>query len=216
MACKLMKTLLLFHRLELTDMFGPLSRELAGKVNIVHVAYSMAEQEKLRKYDISGEVVVFKEEIRRLLSSDFTCNSSDIEALDADIIKYTDKKFNLNGSIQSDRGFSLLSYKECLSLTVAYSRFWEDILCEYNVDYVMHEPISLMMNFICAINCKKSKVNYLYQMMCPPEVKGDCSYLTIYDTDFSCPDIEKNYRQYQSGAKIIDRDRMYKFFGEFS
>lgn len=209
-----MKTLVLFHRLELTDMFAPMSKELAGKINIVHLAYSEAERELLKKHQVAGPVITFKDEMKRLWDSRQEIGQEVLDRIDSDIVRYTDGNFNLNGAIQSDRGFSLMSYEECLQLTAVYYQFWNDFLEKYNVDYVMHEPTTLMMNFICGVLCIKRGASYVYQIMSA----GDCSelcYLTMTNLNYSSPELELLYHQYASGERQVDRERCDLFLKKY-
>jgi hypothetical protein len=209
-----MKTLALFHRLELTDMFAPLSKALAGKMNIVHVAYGDAEREMLRTYQVAGTVVTFKDEVRRLWDGEVDTGETALRAIDDDIIEQTDGAFNLNGAIQSDRGFTLLSYSECLRLTVVYYKFWGEFLSEHKIDYVMHEPTSQMMNFIGAVLCHKRGAQYVYHIMCAGD-RGELNYLTMSGFDFSCPDLERQHRRYLTGEKAVDRERCGAYLEKF-
>lgn len=209
-----MKTLVLFHRLELTDMFAPLSKELERKINVVHLAYSDVERELLKKYQVDGPVVTFKDEIKRLCGLNVDIGQNALDLIDDDIVRNTNGNFNLNGAIQSDRGFSLLSYEECLRLTAVYHHFWSVFLDKYKVDYVMHEPTTLMFNFICGVLCVKRGAKYIYQIMSA----GDCSelcYLTMANLDYSSPELEQRYRQYSSGERLVDRERCDVFLNKY-
>lgn len=209
-----MKTLVLFHRLELTDMFASLSKKLAGKMNIVHLAYGDEERELLRKYQVVGPVITFKDEVKRLWSGQVDISPSALLAIDEDIVTETDGAFNLNGAIQSDRGFTLLSYAESLRLTAVYHRFWGEFLHKYGVDYLMHEPTSLMMNFIGAVLCRKRGAQYVYSIMCAGD-RGELNYLTMSGFDFTCPDLERQYRRCLAGEMTIDRVRCDAFLEKF-
>lgn len=209
-----MKTLVLFHRLELTDMFAPLSKELAGKINIVHLAYSEAERKLLKEYQVDGPVITFKDEIKKLWNSDLDIGQEVFDRIDDDIVKYTNGNFNLNGAIERDRGFSLLNYKECLRLTAVYYRFWNNFLESHNVDYVMHESTSLMMNFICGVLCIKRGASYIYQIMSAGDGKELC-YLTLTNLDYRSPELEQHYKQYVSGEKQVDRERCDVFLKKY-
>ena len=209
-----MKNLVLFHRLELTEMFSAMSNHLNKSFNVIHLAYSEHEVKLLREHGISGEIICFKDEISKLLLIDVDLSDDDIKTLDKEILKVTKENFNLNGAIQSDRGFSNLSYKESLKLTLAYASFWEDLIINRNVDFVMHEVMSLMMNFMCAIKCEKHNAKYVYRIM-EPRLPGDQCYLTIVGTEFICPELEKNYSLYLCDSKSIDHSRVAEFLTEF-
>jgi len=209
-----MKTLLLFHRLELTDMFAQVGNALEGKMNIVHLAYDETERKMLEQYGIKGKIVCFKDEIKKLWDGEVDISPEALVKIDAEIIKYTNGKFNLNAALQSDRGFSLLSNDECLRLTAVYATFWSKFLADNNIDFVMHEPVSLMLNFICAVQCKKLNAHYIYQIMMPGK-PGDLCFLTIAGLEFSCLDIDRLYGQYKSGGEPVDANKVQQFLQDF-
>ncbi|MBL8483222.1 MAG: hypothetical protein JNJ60_13570, partial [Rhodocyclaceae bacterium] len=59
-----MKTIVLFHRLDLTDLYIGLAEQLQGRMNVIHLAYSDHEVQMLRAAGIQGEVIHFKNEVR--------------------------------------------------------------------------------------------------------------------------------------------------------
>ncbi len=195
-------------------MYGPLSKELEGKIKIVHLAYGPDERDSLLRYGVTEPVITFKDEIKRIWNEIDIPSTTEIEAVDSIIIEQTKGAFNLNGAIQSDRGFTLLSYSESLKLTVVYYRFWKKFLVDHHIDYVMHEPTSLMMNFISALLCLKQGAQYIYQIMVKGEY-GDLSYLLMTGFDFTCPQLERNYSFYVHRAKIFDRGRCDDFISNF-
>lgn len=209
-----MKTLLLFHRLELTDMFAPVGNALAGKAHIVHLAYSDDECKMLEAYGVKSKITVFKDEIRKLWEGKVDISPEALEAIDAEILTYTNGKFNLNAALQSDRGFSNLSNQEALRLTAVYMMFWRKFLADNNIDFVMHEPVSLMMNFICAVQCKRLDAYYIYQIMMLGR-PNDLAFLTIAGLEFSCLDIDRLYAEYKSGEKAVDTEDIGQFLQEF-
>ena len=113
-----MKTIVLFHRLELTDFFSALSFKLKGRVNIVHLAYSDDEQKKLLDLGVEGEIFNFKASIRDIWLKNPGLDKKIIDNMDKDIIQFTDGAFNLNSAIHSDRGFVCLDNNEVLRLSM--------------------------------------------------------------------------------------------------
>jgi hypothetical protein len=209
-----MKTIVLFHRLELTDLYAPLARELEGKMKLVHLAYGSDERNNLLRQGVTAPIVIFKEEIKRIWNELDTPSAAEIEAIDATIIEQSKGAFNLNGAIQSDRGFTLLSYGECIKLTVVYHRFWQKFLADHDIDYVMHEPTSLMMNFIAALVCQRRGAQYIYQIMCKGD-HGDLSHLIMSGFEFTCPQMERNFDSYVKGQKAFDQSRCEVFINKF-
>ncbi|MDH6525576.1 hypothetical protein [Polynucleobacter sphagniphilus] len=209
-----MKTIIFFHRLELTDMYSSMAKFMEGKYKIIHLAYGMEEYRRLRIFGVVGHIYIFKDEIRALWEVATDPTIGDLELIDRDIIEFSEEAFNLNSAIQSDRGFSLLTYKECLKLTSIYYQFWNKFIVSNNVNFVMHEPTSLMMNFIAAIVCKKYAANYVYQIMCGGD-QGDLSHLIMVGTDFSCPSIIRNVAEYQLGAREVDFKRSKTYLAKF-
>ena len=209
-----MKTLVLFHRLELTEMFSAMSVHLQNSFNLIHVAYSDVEVKLLKNSAIVGDIICFKDEISKLLAEGIPVKSTMLEMLDSEILKSTKGNFNLNGALQSDRGFSALDYDESLKLTLAYATFWEELILSSSVDFVMHEDITLMMNFICAIKCDKHGAKYVYQLM-EPRLPGDQCYLTLYGCEFICSELESNHSLYVSGSKSVNHDEVDSFLIKF-
>jgi hypothetical protein len=209
-----MKTFVLFHRLELTDLYSPLAAELADTVRIVHLAYGIEEYNTLRSNGVTDSVVIFKEEIKRIWKENDIPTKSEVSTIDSFIIEETNGDFNLNSAIQSDRGFNVLSYSECLKLTFVYYKFWVKFLDDYKVDYVLHEPTSLMMNFIAALLCQKRGATYIYQIMCKGE-NGDLSNLNMSGFDFTCPQLERYFRLYSEDKLVIERERCSNFITKF-
>lgn len=209
-----MKTLILFHRLQLTDLFAPLADELVGKINVVHLAYGSDERDQLLRHGVVERIYTFKDEIKRLWQATGIPTTTEIEDIDKLIIEQTKGAFNLNGAIQSDRAFCLLSYSECLKLTAVYYRFWKEFLARHDADYVMHEPTSLMMNFLAAILCSQRGAQYIYQIMAKGD-RGDISNLIMSGFEFNCPQLERNYRLYANGDKAYDQGRCDAFIDGF-
>jgi hypothetical protein len=158
-----MKTVAFFHRLELTNLFGPVSKQLPSNMQSIHIAYSEDEARQLFNQGIKCDYI-FKNEIKKILSN-LTLDLNLINEIEQEINKNTDGNFTLNSAIQSDRAFSCLSYEECLILTSAYWIFWKNITKKYNLDYILHEPVSLMMNFASAIIITENGGHYLYCIM---------------------------------------------------
>jgi hypothetical protein len=209
-----MKTIIFFHRLQLTDLFAPVAAELAGQMKVVHLAYSSEERDQLLRYGVTGPIVIFKDEINRLWNATDIPKKTEIDCIDSLIIKQTKGAFNLNGAIQSDRAFCLLSYAECLKLTFIYHQFWKEFLSYHDADYVMHEPTSLMMNFMAAILCAERGVQYIYQIMAKGE-QGEANNLIISSFEFNCVQIEQNYNLYKNHEKEPDRARCDAFMSDF-
>lgn len=209
-----MKTLLFFHRLELTEFYIQLNVELKEKFKIIHVAYSNDEEEKLKSSNITVDVVNFKKEIANLLDQDSRLDHELLGKIDKEFIELTTGRFTLNGSIQSDRGFNNLKYNEALLLSQTYYKFWEKIITRNKIDYVMHEPVSLSMNHICSLLCKKYDAKYIYQIMSVGS-DSELNYLNISGDNYECEEIGTFYDLYNLKNENIDLNTCRQFLNKF-
>ena len=207
-----MKTIVLFHRLDLTDLFASVGQELAGKAHIVHLAYSADEVARLQAHGVTEPITVFKDELRRLHPSS-TATPGILAEIDALFLRQSGGAFNLNGAIQSDRGFPLLSIEEAQRLTVTYYRFWSEFLDRHDANIVLHETCSLMFNFVAAMLCADRGGHYLYAIMAQGPGKG-FNHLLMSGFDFTCPDLDHATAAVVSGALAIDEPRCAAFLDE--
>lgn len=204
-----MKTIILFHRLELTELFIALARELQGRAQIVHLAYGPEEAQTLRNAGIAGEIAIFKEEVAKLYPATEAAPEN-LRALDDFILQGSAGAFNLNAAIQSDRGFSLLSLDEAQKLTLAYHRFWGEFLARHTADAILHEPCTLMFNFIAAMHCAARGGDYLYPIMAQGPDKG-FHHLLMSGFDFTCSELDRQL----AGRPAVDPGRAAAFLAGF-
>jgi hypothetical protein len=183
-----MKTLCFLHRRELTDLFGPVSRAMLGDIRCVHLAYDRPEAERLAAMGITG-VPVFKQLLTAHLKN-ATRDPGRLAEIDRDIVQATGGAFSLNSAIQSDRGFTLLPYADCLRLASAYYAVWETFIDAHQVDYVLHEPVSLMFNFMAAVALARRGGSYLYCIMAQAE-PGDYDFMVMSGVELTCPDLNR-------------------------
>jgi capsule polysaccharide modification protein KpsS len=203
-----MKTLLFLHREELTDMYIGIAQRIDKFFNIIHVAYSMKEEVKLRKSGIV-DIINFNVSIDEMFE-DEKIDQKLLLDIDNFFIKNTDGRFTLNGSIGSDRGFSILTYDQALLMSQIYYKFWKNIFENKHIDYVMHEIPSLLFNHMCAVMCNQYKALYIFQTMVSGE-NDRYYYLNITDDQFHSMEINKHYDNYISSSCLIDIDRCQSF-----
>lgn len=208
-----MKTLLFFDRCELTLLYSSISNELKGKINIIHVAYSEYEERILKEKCVIGTIISFKQEIKELLIAE-NVNINLLDEIDKLFIEQTNGRFNLNASLQSDRGFHILEYEKVLILAQVYYKFWNKIYSSYKIDYILHEPCSLYLNHVCAVLGRAYGAKYFWHQPTVDE-NGSISYLNIAYDDFSAIEVMRYYDQYISGEKQIDFDRCDRFLKKF-
>lgn len=209
-----LKTIVLFHRLELTDLYIGLAKQLEGRMNVIHLAYSDHEVALLRNAGVTDAVIHFKDEVRKRWAATNHLGEDLLRKIDTDVIAQSDGAFTLNGIIQSDRGFALLDNDESLRLSAAYYGFWDKLIRTEQVDYILHETPSLVFNVIAAILCAKYGGQYLYNIMVPSE-PGAFDYLSMHGLEFNCQDLEEALAAVHRGEIAIDTDRCNSFLTEY-
>ena len=207
-----MKTILFFDRCDLTDLYISIGLQLREEVNIVHVAFSTVEKNKL----VAAGVTNYFDYQNRLnyYIDNVPVKEDIIQEIDTLIIKVTDGRFNLNSSIQSDRGFSILAYKEVLLLVQSLYFVWIEIFAKYLVDLMYHEICSQYMVHIAAILCKNQGGIYRDFVQCSYDKDG-YRYINIDGENFSCPELETNYLFNKKNPNLIDRERCLKYLDNY-
>lgn len=205
--------ILLFHRLDLAVLFAGLSEPLSRRLDVLHLPYSPEEKAKLKSLGIFERAPTFKERIREL-HSQVSPSTELLKEIDDLIIEQTDGAFTLNSAIQSDRGFALLNYSDALHLTATYYVFWSRFIEEQNIDFIVHEPCTLMFNFLPALILSKRGGAYLYNIMAPGRGK-ELSHLTMTGFDFTCPEINRTLNEIRDGTREVDRLACEEFLDDF-
>ena len=206
------KTILFFDRCNLTDLYILLTKELQGKVNIIHVAYSEVESKKLENAGIY-EYVNYQKQLSKLVD---TLKPTDelIQEIDNLIIMQSKGEFSLNSSVQNDRGYSLLSYQEALLLACCHYTLWKEIFDKQHVDLMYHELASQFMTHIAALVCKHQGGEFIYQTQLASEEQG-YSYLNLDGENFGCVELEEHYKYFKEHPEEIDIDRCVKYIKKF-
>lgn len=207
-----MKTIILFSRLDYTDLLVPLGKALEPRVRVVHLAYSETEAARLRELNIGGPITVFKDEVRRLYTSSSVDQTKLVE-IDELFIRESHGTFNLNGAIQSDRGFKHLTLEEAQQLTFTYYRFWTEFLRRYDANLVFHETCSLMFNFVACMVCSARGGHYLYTIMAQGPGKG-LYHLTMSGFEFECMDLDRALTAVKDGRLQVDEAKCVAFLTE--
>ena len=156
-----------FSRCNLTYLYGSLNNALAGKYDIVHVAYSQIEYDILtKKFNIpENKIVLFKKELHTYLQKDYS--KYNVDELDSHIITASNGRFNLNLSIQVDRGLKYKSYQDSEKLIIALYEFWNDYFEKEKPNIVVHEMVSLSINHICSVVAKERNILYVNEVQAP-------------------------------------------------
>ncbi|WP_180901244.1 capsular polysaccharide export protein, LipB/KpsS family [Martelella soudanensis] len=207
------RRILLFHRMDLTLLFAGLSERLSHELDVLHLAYGNEEKARLEKLGIDGPTPVFKERIRDL-HRQVEPTPALLEEIDALIIEQTDGAFTLNSAIQSDRGFALLDYADALHLTATYYVFWSRFIEDEGIDFLLHEPCTLMFNFLPALILARRGGAYLYNIMAVGQ-KGTLTHLTMTGFDFTCPELDRNLAAINAGERDVDPVACAKFLAGF-
>lgn len=202
-----MKTILFFDRCDLTRLYILLTKELQNKVEIVHVAYSDVEAKLLDEAGIS--YINYQAELSREIDT-FSFSYELLNEIDSFMIEQSKGKFTLNGSIQSDRGYTLLNYDEALLTACCHYLVWTKIFKKQHIDVMYHEPASQFMTHIASLLCKKQGGKYIYQTQLESDTPG-YHYLNIDGENFCCEELESNYRYFKNHIDEIDLERCKKF-----
>ncbi len=206
-----MKSILFLDRAPLTHLYALMSKYVEG-AHVTHVAYCKNDADILESYGLKADFVLmdmFKNEYD-------TCKVSQdiLNRIDKDIIEHSKGRFNLNASIQSDRSFAVLSYREVLRSAVSYYNIWNSIFSAGHVDLVAHEPCSLFFNHICSILCNKQDGVYSYQIAALSD-KYDFAYLNANNDDYDFAELKTSFKKYLDNPKLIDKERTKKFIDAF-
>lgn len=207
-----MKTILFYDRCELTDLYIYLTKELSTRFKIVHVAFSNIEAEKLEKAGIKDYFHYTREFEKRLDSLVVTQNL--LEEIDRTIIIESNGRFNLNSSIQSDRGYSLLDYDEALQLASCHYLTWKEIFSMHKVDLMYHEICSQYLVHIAALLCKKQGGIYRDFIQSSSD-KEEYSYLSVDGESFECIELMQKYTQYINNPECINIERVQNYLERF-
>lgn len=207
-----MKTILFFDRCDLTDLFVSISVNLIDKMNVIHVAFSEEEKQKLRAAGIT-DYIDYQEILNRNIDT-IPLNDSLIQEIDHTIITASEGRFNLNSSMQSDRGFTILSYSEALLLAQSHYLAWKDIYSKQKVDIMYHEICSQFMVNIAALLCKNQGGIYRDTIQCASDIEG-YRYLNVDGENFRCQEIETKYLYYREHPDKINKNRCQSFLEKY-
>lgn len=207
-----MKAILFFDRCELTKLYGSISKNLNNDFNIIHVAYSSSEEDELKRMGIKADYNysnLLEEKLKM-----FKVTDDLIKGLDSFIIKASNGRFNLNQSIQSDRGFSCLSYEEAIMLSLCHFSVWHDIFKNLSVTIMYHESCSQFLVFIGALMCKSQGGIYRDMCQCISDKHG-YRYINIDGENFDCSEINRNFNFFKENPDLVDIKRCQKFLNDF-
>lgn len=207
-----MKTVLFFDRCDLTRLYILLTRELKGKANIIHVSFSEVESQMLRDAGIA-DFIDYQKELSEQVDN-LKPSESLINEIDQLIITQSKGLFNLNGSIQSDRGYTLLDYKESLLLACCHYTVWKKIFAQNHVDVMYHEPASQFMTHIAALLCKNQGGDFIYLTQLQGDDEG-YSFKNIDGENFECKELEDKYLYYRDNPSEIDKERCNAYIEKF-
>ena len=183
-----MKTLCFLDRLELTDLFGPVSQAMPEHIRCLHLAYDTPEAEKLAAMGIP-DVPVFKQLLPAFLK-DAPPDATRLAEIERLIVAATNGGFGLNSAIQSDRSMRGMEYTDCLRLADAYLAFWMDYLAKHQIDHILHETVSLLFNFMAAVALAERGGSYLYAIMAQAE-PGSYRFMVMEGVELFSPDITR-------------------------
>lgn len=183
-----MKTLCFLDRLELTDLFGPVSQVMPDDIRCLHLAYDTPEADTLAAIGID-DVPVFKRLLPAFLK-DTPPDAARLAEMERLIVAATQGTFGLNSAIQSDRTMQGMAYTDCLRLADAYLTFWQDYIARNQVDHILHETVSLLFNFMAAVALAERGGSYLFCIMSQAE-PGSYHFMVMEGVELFSPDINR-------------------------
>jgi hypothetical protein len=209
-----MKTLCFLDRLELTDLFGPVSQVMPEDIRVLHLAYDAPEAEKLAAMGIA-DVPVFKQLLPAFLK-DTPPDAARLAEMERLIVAATNGTFGLNSAIQSDRTMQGMAYADCLRLADAYLAFWQDYVAQHEVDHILHETVSLLFNFMAAVALAERGGSYLFCIMSQAE-PGSYRFMVMEGVELFSPDITRALALPPGtrGAEGYTRDDLRAFLDGF-
>lgn len=206
------KTLLFFSRCELTELYGSMNNYLSSHFNIIHVAYSSAEEKVLNGYGINN-VLNFKELAKNI--SETEINNIHLEDIDSFISDTTAGKFNVNNSLQANRSSKYLSYDNNIRLLKIYYIVWCKIFSENKISVFVHEPVSLLMNQIAACFCKKEGAIYTTHILAKGNGESQFNYILVDDYNGIATSLNEIYKNISSDDISTYKDQIDNFLLSF-
>lgn len=209
-----MKTLCFLNRLELTRLFGPVSQVMPEDIRCMHVAYDAPEAAALAAMGIA-DVPVFKQQLPTFIK-DIVPDAARLAEMEQLIVSATKGAFGLNSAIQSDRTMQDMAYTDCLRLADAYLAFWQDFVTAHEIDHILHEPVSLLFNFMAAVALATRGGSYLYCIMSQAE-PGSYRFMVMEGFELYSPDIARTMTLTPGtrGAEGYDRTGLQGFLDDF-
>lgn len=206
------KNILLFSRSELTYLYGSLHKYLKESSNIIHVAYSQYEAAILKNEFGINDVIILKEITKKYLDCKVT--HDDLEKIDQLLLDQTGGRFNLNAAIQSNRTSKFIGYEKSVQICLVYFNAWSEIFDKLNVDFFIHEPVSLMMNQIASALCKKHGGVYSTHIMVNGD-SGDYNFLMVDDYNGQAIELQNTYNSITKTDIILAEQRISSFLEKF-
>jgi hypothetical protein len=192
--------ILFFSRMRLTEQYGELNKHLINDFECLHVPYDNFEENiLLTKYNLPSKYNMQSYLKNNLYSPSLT----ELKELDLLILKYTNNRFNLNSSIQFDRGLKLLNLDDAYSIAYTYFIFWDNIFKKENVSYMFHETTSLFFNFIASVLSIKYDVIYSDMIKLPSNNNG---FMFLSSSNAESLEFNRYYT-----TNIIDNTSVTKF-----
>lgn len=199
-----MDSFVLFHRENLTYHYAAMAPTLAKHFNVIHVAYSQKEVKILKERGIANIRFVFKDYVKEHWKKEKREDEL-LQEIDKLFVEMTDGRFNLNASINSDRGFIYLSYEESLLLAQIYYKFWSAVFQDVTIKFIIHEVTSAFLSHSCAIVGNKYGIRYLYLTLQKSDKYRYC-FMPMESDIYSSPLLEKKYNYYYQHPETINED----------
>lgn len=206
------KNIMFFSRSELTYLYGSIHKYLESNFNIIHVAYSKHEVTILANEFGIHNVIDFKAVAETYL--ELIPGDEELIEIDSLLVKASDGRFNLNAMLQSNRSSVHIGYENAIQLANVYWKAWKKIFEGNNIHFLVHEPVSLMMNQIAEAVCKSQGGVYTTHILVHGDT-GDHNFIMVDHYNGVPNEIIKNYQTITDDEVSSEDRRIVAFLEKF-
>ncbi|MDE1220603.1 hypothetical protein MCT05_06595 [Vibrio aestuarianus] len=194
--------------MKLAELYAPLSKKMAVDYKVINIAFSNEEYEIFQRYSDSNiELIHFQNKKEELSHDGRNYDKEYLSDIERFIVKESKGRFNINSSINADRGSKALSREQAIDNLVDIYNFWKYIFEKYRVKYFYHETTSLMINHFACLFCRKNNAIYS-DMISLPSANERSLFFVNYD-DGSSIEIENKLDNRDFDKEVVDDFFLY-------